>query len=47
MRMQGLSWEQYFEFTKTSMEQLEDQLKPDAEMRVKKEFGKNIWFFPN
>lgn len=25
----------------------EDIAKRDAEMRVKKEFGKNIWFFPN
>ena len=38
MRMQGLSLEQYFEFTKTNMEQLEEQLKPDAEMRVKERY---------
>ena len=38
MRMQGLSLEQYFEFTKTNMEQLEEQLKPEAEMRVKERY---------
>ena len=38
MRMQGLTLEQYFEFTKTNMEQLETQLKPEAEMRIKERY---------
>jgi len=38
MRMQGLSIEQYLEFTQTSMEDFENQMKPQAEARVKERY---------
>lgn len=38
LKMQGLSIEQYLEFTKTSMEDLENQMKPEAENRVKERY---------
>lgn len=38
MRMQGLSIEQYLEFTKSTMEDLETQMKPEAEARVKERY---------
>ena len=38
LKMQGLSTEQYLEFTKTSMEDLENQMKPEAESRVKERY---------
>ena len=38
MKMQGLSIEQYLEFTKSTMEDLENQIKPEAENRVKERY---------
>ena len=38
LKMQGLSLEQYFEFTKTSMKELEKQMAPEAEKRVKERY---------
>ena len=38
LKMQGLSLEQYFEFTKTSMKDLETQMAPEAEKRVKERY---------
>lgn len=38
LKMQGLSIEQYLEFTKTSMEDLENQMKPEAETRIKERY---------
>ena len=38
LKMQGLSIEQYLEFTKSTMEDLENQMKPEAEMRVKERY---------
>ena len=38
MKMQGLSIEQYLEFTKSTMEDLENQIKPVAENRVKERY---------
>lgn len=38
LKMQGLSLDQYFEFTKTSMKELETQMAPEAEKRVKERY---------
>lgn len=38
MKMQGLSIEQYLEFTKSTMEDLENKIKPEAENRVKERY---------
>ena len=38
LKMQGLSIEQYLEFTKSTMEDLEGQMKPEAEMRLKERY---------
>lgn len=38
LRMQGLSIEQYLEFTKSTMHDLESQMKPEAESRVKERY---------
>ena len=38
LRMQGLSIEQYLEFTKSTMHDLENQMKPEAEARVKERY---------
>jgi len=38
LKMQGLSLEQYFEFTKSTMKDLEEQMKPEAENRVKERY---------
>ena len=38
LKMQGLSIEQYLEFTKTTMEDLENQMKPEALTRVKERY---------
>lgn len=38
LKMQGLSIEQYLEFTKSTMEDLESQMKPEAEMRLKERY---------
>lgn len=38
LKMQGLSLEQYFEFTKTSMKELEKQMAPEAEKRIKERY---------
>ena len=38
LKMQGLSIEQYLEFTKSTMEDLEKNMKPEAEMRVKERY---------
>lgn len=38
LKMQGLSLEQYFEFTKTTMADLESQMKDEAENRVKERY---------
>lgn len=38
LKMQGLSIEQYLEFTKSTMEDLEKQMKPEAEMRLKERY---------
>ena len=38
LKMQGLSIEQYLEFTKSTMEDLENQMKPEAEKRVKERY---------
>ena len=38
MKMQGLSIEQYLELTKSTMEDLENQIKPEAENRVKERY---------
>ena len=35
LKMQGLTIEQYLEFTKTSMDDLENSMKPEAEKRIK------------
>lgn len=38
LKMQGLNLEKYFEFTKTDMEYLENQLRPEAEKRLKERY---------
>lgn len=38
LKMQGLSIEQYLEFTKSTMEDLENQMKDEAEKRVKERY---------
>ena len=38
LKMQGLYIEQYLEFTKSTMEDLENQMKPEAEMRLKERY---------
>lgn len=38
LKMQGLSIEQYLEFTKSTMEDLENNMKPEAEIRVKERY---------
>jgi len=38
LKMQGLSIEQYLEFTKSTMEDLEKNMKPEAEMRIKERY---------
>lgn len=38
LKMQGLSIEQYLEFTKTTMDDLENQMRPEAETRVKERY---------
>ena len=38
LKMQGLSIEQYLEFTKTTMEDLEKGMHPEAEMRIKERY---------
>lgn len=38
LKMQGLSIEQYLEFTKSTMEDLEGQMKPEAENRIKERY---------
>lgn len=39
LKMQGLSIDQYFELTNTNIEDFKDQMKPDAEMKVKTELA--------
>ena len=38
MRMQGLTLEQYLEFTHMTMDKLEEQMHPEAENRVKSRY---------
>ena len=38
LKMQGLSIEQYLEFTQSTMEDLESQMKPEAENRIKERY---------
>ena len=38
LKMQGLTIEQYLEFTKTSMEDLENNMHPEAEKRIKERY---------
>ena len=38
LKMQGLSIEQYLEFTQSTMEDLENQMKPQAEDRIKERY---------
>ena len=38
LKMQGLSIEQYLEFTQSTMEDLEKQMEPEAENRVKERY---------